>query len=110
MLYWAFAGLRNEDDLMTLQEADTFGKRLKYYRNLARISTYQLARLVGLTHNTVTQTELGRHMPNVPRVYSYAKALGIKPGDLFPDNWIPPERKPYTRTSPLKGTGQLVKK
>lgn len=70
---------------MQLLEADTLGKRIRFYRQQAHLSTYRLGSLVGVVHHTITQIEKGTHSPNVARVQAIAKALGTDAEHLFPE-------------------------
>ncbi len=78
---------------MTLIEANTLGKRIRYYRLLRGLVTADLARRVGLQRPGLCQIELGINIPDAARVQAIALELHISAGDLYPAGWIPRMRK-----------------
>lgn len=61
-------------------------ERLKRERQLAGLTQYQLARMVGVSQQTVSKHEQGKITPAHFRIIrQYERALGIEAAELFPD-------------------------
>lgn len=62
-----------------------FGKTLRELRTERALSQEKVAELAGLDRNYIGMIERGERNPAVVNVVKIAKALGVKPADLFRD-------------------------
>ena len=60
-----------------------FGKRIKYFRNIARLSQEQLAEKMGLSTNTISYIESGKNNISFAKLPKLCKILNIEPYQLF---------------------------
>lgn len=60
-----------------------FGKNIKRLRLKRKLSQERLAELAGLHPNYVGRVERGKQNASVLNVVKLARALKVKPGDLF---------------------------
>ena len=65
-------------------EDNWFGKRLRAFRELARVSQMKLAEQLGVSVQTIKEWERGAKHPHLKRIPALALALGIDAGKLFP--------------------------
>jgi transcriptional regulator with XRE-family HTH domain len=73
-------------------------------RERKNLSVRELARYLGFSPSFVSQVELGKTMPSVGSLYSFANALDISVDNLFADTKVKNNRKPNGAaddTSPL---------
>ena len=61
------------------------GKKVRYYRRIAKLSQDDLANKSGLTQNYISSVELGYQNLSAISIMRLAKALNIQVGVLFPD-------------------------
>jgi transcriptional regulator with XRE-family HTH domain len=59
------------------------GKRVRDLRHARRFSQERLAELTDIHENHVRRIEAGTANPSYLVVFRLARALGVKPGDLF---------------------------
>ena len=67
------------------QGAVPFDRALREGRRRRKISQQELANLLGVTRNTVTNWEAGKSRPDLEKIPAICEALGIPAGDLFSD-------------------------
>jgi transcriptional regulator with XRE-family HTH domain len=60
-----------------------FGKNLKFYRNLRKLSLIKLSSYTGLTHNFINDIEQGKKWVSPRSLELIAGALDIDPYQLF---------------------------
>ncbi len=60
-----------------------FGERLKYFRNLARLSQEELAEKIGCERNTLSYIEIGKNSISFTKLKKLCKVLNIEPYQLF---------------------------
>ena len=60
-----------------------FGERIKYFRNLARLSQAQLAEKIGCEPNTLSYIESGKNNISFSKLPKLCTALNIEPYQLF---------------------------
>jgi len=61
------------------------GDRVKRERIKQAIRQDELARMAGITPTTLSRIERNESEPHVSTIRSLAKALGLTPSDLIPD-------------------------
>jgi len=66
-----------------LEFATHFGKRLRTYRVLRRLSQFELARRSGYVPQTISNLERGFCPPTLPTVFVLAEVLDVHPQDLL---------------------------
>ncbi len=67
-----------------------FGERIKYFRNLARLSQEELAEKIGCERNTLSYIEIGKNSISFAKFKKLCKVLDIEPYQLFLfDNNLP---------------------
>lgn len=66
---------------MTLKE--DFGRNIKKYRKLNRITQEKLAELIGVEINTISAFECGRYFPSPENLSKISAALNVSLSDLF---------------------------
>lgn len=59
------------------------GKNVKYHRYRKKITQEKLAELLNVSPNYVGRLERGQHSPSLDKIERIAKALEIKPFELF---------------------------
>ena len=69
-----------DNDYMNIK---ALGLNIKAERNRKDLSQAQLAELVDLSNNSITQIEKGRQIPNAINLYLIAKVLEVDINDLF---------------------------
>jgi transcriptional regulator with XRE-family HTH domain len=62
-----------------------FGRRLRKARAKATLTQEGLAQRVGLTRTSITNIEQGNQHVGLHLLYQLAKAVGVPPVDLLPD-------------------------
>jgi transcriptional regulator with XRE-family HTH domain len=81
------------DTIMAKTQKGFFATRLKELRRERGLTQAGLAKAAGLSLDGIRQLEYGRREPGYDTLQRLAKALGISPGMLFPDEPAPPPRK-----------------
>lgn len=74
---------RKEIDISTY--TGRFAVRLRELREAAKLSVEELAEKSGLPKGTLYDWESAAKVPGIDRFPMLANALGVKPGDLLPD-------------------------
>lgn len=59
------------------------GKNVKYHRYKKNFTQERLAELLKVSPNYIGRVERGQHSPSLEKIENIAKALGIKPFELF---------------------------
>lgn len=59
------------------------GKNVKYHRFRKNFTQEQLAEILGVSTNYIGRLERGQHNPSLTKIENIAKALDIKPFELF---------------------------
>lgn len=59
------------------------GKNVKYHRYRKNFTQERLAELLKVSSNYIGRVERGQHSPSLEKIENIAKALGIKPFELF---------------------------
>lgn len=62
---------------------------IKYYRKERQMTQEQLAQLTGLTQGQIVRIEQGKTDIGLEQIEIFAKALGVKPYELLPEDWRP---------------------
>jgi DNA-binding XRE family transcriptional regulator len=74
----------NEGPVISERLADLWGGRLAARRKELELTQDQLARIAGITQQTISNTEAGRHVPSDEVKIALARALGYEHvEDLF---------------------------
>lgn len=60
-----------------------FKIKLKEYREVAKLSQRELAKLMGLSQGQVWRIEAGESLPNSNQIIQLCKIFKITPNDLF---------------------------
>lgn len=60
-----------------------FGERVKYFRNMARLSQEQLVEILDCAPNTLSYIESGKNNISFAKLPKLCKALNIEPYQLF---------------------------
>lgn len=69
---------------MTYNKFSTdFGARVRYYRNIARLSQEKLAEEMGCAVNTIKYIESGKNNLSFSKLPKLCEALGVEPYQLF---------------------------
>jgi putative transcriptional regulator len=66
--------------------------RLRILRAEAGLSQGDLARLLGVSRQTVNAVETDKYDPSLPLALRMAKIFGVAVDEIFLDDWIAPER------------------
>lgn len=66
--------------------------RLRVLRAEAGLSQGDLARLLGVSRQTVNAVETDKYDPSLPLALRMAKIFGVAVDDIFLDEWTPPAR------------------
>jgi transcriptional regulator with XRE-family HTH domain len=62
-----------------------FGRRLRMARREAQLTQEALAKRVGLSRTSITNIEQGNQHVGLHLLYELAKAVGVRPVELLPD-------------------------
>lgn len=62
-----------------------FGQRLRKARRQAKLTQEALGKRVGLSRTSITNIEQGNQHVGLHLLYELAKALGVRPVELLPD-------------------------
>lgn len=81
---------------------------IRKYRTEKGLSQRQLGELVGMTQQQIAQYENGKRKPKLETLDKLAKALGVKPGQLYADEYI--ELEHYTHPESLQDIVEKKKK
>lgn len=65
----------------------TIGTNIKLFRKERGLTQKQLADMLGVAPNTITQYELGVSQPKIEQLQKIAEALHISVLSLFPNGW-----------------------
>jgi len=66
--------------------------RLRILRAEAELSQGELARLLGVSRQTINAVETDKYDPSLPLALRMAKVFGVPVDAIFLDDWSPPER------------------
>lgn len=69
-----------------MNEQSTFGKRLRAARKAAAVTQKELAELIGAKHNSVSDWENDKNMPDPDTIVRVCEALNVEPGYLLMNN------------------------
>ena len=70
---------------MSKKDLKKFGKRLKFLRLERHLTQLELAEILDMSPNFIGMIERGERNTTVENVFKIARALGIKPSNLFED-------------------------
>ncbi len=68
---------------MSKRDLQKFGKRLKSLRTDRDLTQLQLAEILDMSPNFIGMIERGERNTTVENVFNIARALGVKPSNLF---------------------------
>ena len=68
---------------MSKKDLQKFGKRLKILRLDKELTQLELAEILDMSPNFIGMIERGERNTTVENVFKIARALGIKPSNLF---------------------------
>lgn len=68
---------------MSKRDLQKFGKKLKFLRLEKGLTQLELAEILDMSPNFVGMIERGERNTTVENVFKIARALGIKPSNLF---------------------------
>lgn len=68
---------------MSKKDLQKFGKRLKFLRLEHNLTQLELAEILDMSPNFIGMIERGERNTTVENVFKIARALGIKPSNLF---------------------------
>lgn len=68
---------------MSKKDLQKFGKRLKALRLDHNLTQLELAEILDMSHNFIGMIERGERNTTVENVFKIARALNIKPSNLF---------------------------
>ena len=68
---------------MSKRDLQKFGKKLKFLRLEKGLTQLELAELLDMSPNFVGMIERGERNTTIENVFKIARALGIKPSNLF---------------------------
>lgn len=71
---------------MSKRDLQKFGKNLKHIRIEHDFTQLELAEILDMSPNFIGMIERGERNTTVENVYKIARALNIKPEDLFKEN------------------------
>lgn len=71
---------------MSKRDLQKFGKNLKHIRIELDLTQLELAEILDMSPNFIGMIERGERNTTVENVYKIARALNIKPEDLFKEN------------------------
>ncbi len=66
--------------------------RLRILRAEAGLSQGDLARLLGVSRQTVNAVETDKYDPSLPLALRMAKIFGVAVDEIFLDDWVAPAR------------------
>ncbi len=66
--------------------------RLRILRAEANLSQGDLARLLGVSRQTINAVETDKYDPSLPLALRMAKIFGVAVDEIFLDDWIAPDR------------------
>ena len=66
--------------------------RLRVLRAEAGWSQNELAKLLGVSRQTINAVETAKYDPSLPLAMRMAKVFGVPIDAIFHDDWTPPER------------------
>ncbi|WP_422055463.1 helix-turn-helix transcriptional regulator [Sphingomonas sp.] len=66
--------------------------RLLILRADADLSQADLARLLGVSRQTVNAVETDKYDPSLPLALRMAKIFGVAVDEIFVDDWVAPDR------------------
>ena len=66
--------------------------RLRVLRAEAGWSQNELAKLLGVSRQTINAVETAKYDPSLPLAMRMAKVFGVQIDAIFHDDWSPPER------------------
>ena len=73
---------------MSKRDLQKFGKKLKFLRLEKGLTQLELAEILDMSPNFVGMIERGERNTTVENVFKIARALGIKPSNLFEELWL----------------------
>ncbi len=73
-----------------IDHQNSIGSRIRYYRNIRKLTQKQLAESAGINEVTLRCYEAGKYQPRYDKVCNLCKVLGLRPEDLL----NPPVSKP----------------
>ena len=65
--------------------------RLRVLRAELGLSQNELAKLLGVSRQTINAVETARYDPSLPLALRMAKVFGVPVDTIFLDDWTPPE-------------------
>lgn len=65
--------------------------RLRVLRAEANLSQAELAKLLGVSRQTINAVETDKYDPSLPLALRLAKTFGVPVDAIFLDDWTPPE-------------------
>ena len=68
---------------MSKKDLQRFGKRLKFLRLSKELTQLELAEILDMSPNFIGMIERGERNTTVENIFKIAKALNIKPSNLF---------------------------
>lgn len=68
---------------MSKKDLQKFGKRLKFLRLEHNLTQLELAEILDMSPNFIGMIERGERNTTVEKVFKIARALNIKPSNLF---------------------------
>jgi len=81
MNYTKYIMSSSENNIMKL-----FGENVKYYRNLANLTQFELSEKIGRTEESISNIERGISTAKIDILVDLSKTLGIEIDDLFQEN------------------------
>ena len=73
---------------MSKRDLQKFGKKLKFLRLEKGLTQLELAEILDMSPNFVGMIERGERNTTIENVFKIARALGIKPSNLFEELWL----------------------
>ena len=73
---------------MSKRDLQKFGKKLKFLRLEKGLTQLELAEILDMSPNFVGMLERGERNTTIENVFKIARALGIKPSNLFEELWL----------------------
>ena len=67
--------------------------RLRVLRAEAGLSQGELAKLLGVSRQTINAVETDKYDPSLPLALRMAKVFGVPVDAIFLDDWTPPESR-----------------
>jgi transcriptional regulator with XRE-family HTH domain len=75
---------------------EAFGRRIRRLRDALTLTQNELARRAGMSRTYLARVELGQQSPTLEVIEKLARALHVKPADLFEDVERRPRQSPKT--------------